>query len=192
MARSYSWAVQLSLCITGRHDADQAGAFSSGAPYRWEWSRTQRTRFHLRCWLCWLPEGMIFSDTVHCHRNGAAVLVFGILVLQETGIKCPLKNDSRNTFCFILFYSVSHSVLSILLLNCCYVPEFPHSEPLRSSSYWPSLRTVLPWLCSCQCLKKTAITPIQAWWVLTAILPIISINSTIETPYTNNRLTKIK
>lgn len=129
MARSYSWAVQLSLCITGRHDADQAGAFSSGAPYRWEWSRTQRTRFHLRCWLCWLPEEMIFSDTVHCHRNGAAVLVFGVLVLQETGIKMSFKKWFQEHFLFypILFsipFCFIHPPLELLL--CSWV------SPLRT------------------------------------------------------------
>lgn len=81
-------------------------------------------------------------------------------------LKCPLKNDSNDS---VLPSSIQYPVLfflPILLLNCRYVPEFPCSEPLRSSSYWPSLRTVLPWLCSCLCLKKTAITPTQAWWVL--------------------------
>lgn len=79
-----------------RHDADQAGEFSSGAPYRWEWGRAQRTRFHLQCWLCWLPEGMMFSDTVHCHRNGAVLLFFGVLALQETSIKTGQHVDDSS------------------------------------------------------------------------------------------------
>lgn len=141
MARSYSWAVQLSLCITGRHDADLAGEFYSGAPWRWEWGGTagKVSFIYLQSWLCWPPEGMTMMRMM---MSGSGLL-------------------------FCSFHSKKPT------LNLCYVtvrhcfPEFPlpHSELLRSSSYWRSLQTVLPWPCSCPCLKKTATTPIQVWWV---------------------------
>lgn len=153
---------------------------------------------YLRGWCSQTLYTVSVTELFYC------LVFFGALALQESSIKTSQRVDDNSKMSKMsLKKIIPHTpsvfscsiqcptlLLPILLLNCCYVPEFPRSEPLRSSSYWPSLQTVSPWLCSCQCPKKTVITPTRAWWVLAAILPIICRNSTIATPDANKRLTK--